>query len=315
MGKYIETLGQQLGTGVASNIIGTGMGLLLEGHNDRRQRQQQQRMNEIENTRAKEMVDYNFAKQLEMWKATSYGAQKAEMKKAGLNPALMYGMSGGGGITTGSAQPGSAGADAPKGGREVLDAMGISMEAAQLSLLKAQKENIEADTANKQGDAANKPIIGKNIAADTENKITQNFIMEIERDIKGATSNAAKAIVMHQLRITFEEMEMKVKEGLMKQKQMDAELTLQKAQAAKIYIDNELTKAQTTLSGTENEKKKQEIEEIKTEIRKMTDPQGIENYFERERIRLTDKGINVAIIAGTLGTILNFAGNFTPKKR
>ena len=37
-----------------------------------------------------------------MWKDTNYSAQMEELKKAGLNPGLLYGMSGGGATTIGT---------------------------------------------------------------------------------------------------------------------------------------------------------------------------------------------------------------------
>ena len=80
----------------------------------------------------------------EMWEKTNYSAQKEQMKKAGLNPALMYGMSGGGGVTTG---PSNATAEGQAGNTNI--GMGIQA-VAQLELLKAQKENIEADTEAKK---------------------------------------------------------------------------------------------------------------------------------------------------------------------
>lgn len=308
MGNWITALGQQLGTQAASTGLGTIMGLALEGHNDRRQMKQQTKLQNLQITGNKQMIDYQKMKDLEMWKETGPTGMTKQLKEAGLNPGLLYGMSGAGGATTGGS--GSVtGANAPQGGKEIIESMGMSMQGAQLQLLNAQRKNIEADTANKEADTTNKPIQGANIAADTENKLTQNFILEIERDIKGATSNAAKAMILHQLRITYEDMEIRIKEGKMTQQQLDAQLALQKAQAAKIYIDNELTKAQTTLSGTENEKKKQEIEMLKAEIRKITDPMGIENWIEREKLRLVDKGINVAIISATLGAVLRFTGH------
>ena len=53
------------------------MGLLLEGHNDRRQLRQQEKLQNLEIKGSKELTDYNAAKQLEMWKATNYPAQVA----------------------------------------------------------------------------------------------------------------------------------------------------------------------------------------------------------------------------------------------
>ena len=92
-------LGMQAASQAASGLIGTGMGLLLEGHNDRRQLRQQEKLQNLEIKGSKELTDYNAAKQLEMWKATNYPAQIEQMKLAGLNPALAYGMGGGGGVT------------------------------------------------------------------------------------------------------------------------------------------------------------------------------------------------------------------------
>lgn len=80
---------------------------------------------------------------LKFWKATSYPAQREMMEKAGLNPALMYGMGSGGGGIAGSA---SAMPSPAKGSFSIAEGM-------QLALMKAQKENIEADTAQKKAQA------------------------------------------------------------------------------------------------------------------------------------------------------------------
>jgi len=72
--------------------------------------------------------------QMDIWNRTNYGAQVAHMKKAGLNPALMYAKGGQGG-TTGSQTGGGA-----KGGQAVAMA---PMDVANLSLVKAQRAKIE----------------------------------------------------------------------------------------------------------------------------------------------------------------------------
>lgn len=152
----IGALGMMAANAIGGTILGIG--------NDQRQHKQNERNTRTQVKAQKELTDYNQAKALEMWKATGYGAQKAQMKEAGINPALMYGMGGGGGQSA-SVTPGSVGQGAsPSSGGETLGAMGMGL---QMALMKAQKENIEADTANKLGDAANKPIVGKNLEADT----------------------------------------------------------------------------------------------------------------------------------------------------
>lgn len=140
MGKFIDAVG--------GGVIGTGLGLLLEDHNDRRQIDQQKKLQDLQIGGQKELADYQQRQQMEMWNKTNYAAQIQHMKEAGLNPALMYGMGGGGGQTTGAAGQGQVGGGAaPNGGGE-LQGMGL-----QGAMMAAQIENIKADTENKKASA------------------------------------------------------------------------------------------------------------------------------------------------------------------
>ena len=107
---------------------------------------------------AKEMANINQQHNKDMFDYTGYQAQIAQMKAAGLNPALMYGSAGAGGSTQGGAgMAGSAGAgsgsvggtpSAPDTG--IISGAGMGM---QLGLMEAQKRNLEADAAKKEADA------------------------------------------------------------------------------------------------------------------------------------------------------------------
>lgn len=163
----IGALGQQ----AAGDLVGTGLGLLLEKHNDKRQLDQQQKLTDMQLGANMKMSDYNYGKQLQMWHDTNFSAQMEEMRKAGINPALIYGTSGGGATTIGSGSGGGgiSGGEAPHGGHEIMDIANQqqAQQIMQLELLKAQKANIDADTANKQAENQNIPLTGKNIQANT----------------------------------------------------------------------------------------------------------------------------------------------------
>ena len=61
--------------------------------------------------RTKELQEHAREQQMRTWNETNYLQQKEQMKKAGLNPAMMYGMGGGAGGSVASAG-GGAGAQA-----------------------------------------------------------------------------------------------------------------------------------------------------------------------------------------------------------
>ena len=79
-----------------------------------------------------------------MWDYTNYENQIRHLKAAGLNPALIYGMSGGGGTTAGSAQASGV-------GNPGTTAVGMGLEAAQL-LSNIRLTNAEATKAEAEAE-------------------------------------------------------------------------------------------------------------------------------------------------------------------
>lgn len=220
MGQFIESLGQTMVGQAAEGALG----LVLGGINDQRQIKQQQRLQELQIAGQKEMTDYSYAKQLQMWKDTNYSAQMEQLIKAGLNPGLIYGMGGGGGATTGGGSGQVTGATAPTGGKEAQELMGMGIQAqllkSQRDLITAQKENVEADTANKQAENPNIPKQGQVLEAQAANltqgienqKAQQKYteaqtdLAEIQKDIQGSEINDMKAVIKYGMRKLYSEM-------------------------------------------------------------------------------------------------------------
>lgn len=180
----------QLGLQTAGQAVGYGMGILREKHNDKRQIEQQERLQQMQITGQKQMTDYNYAKQMQMWKDTNYSAQKDELKKAGLNPGLLYGMTGGGGATTGSGGGSVQGATAQQNPGETKESMemGMSMAqmAAQTALILAQKTKTETEVPKVEAET-------KNTEADTQNKILNSVIQDYTGKDMKLTYNRIKA--------------------------------------------------------------------------------------------------------------------------
>ncbi len=91
--------------------------------------------------------------EMENWEKTNYEAQRKHMEKAGLNPALMYGGSGGGSMIMDSGTGGSAASGQAPTPQDGLGAMGIGL--MQAANLKSQTKLNEA-MANKANAEATK---------------------------------------------------------------------------------------------------------------------------------------------------------------
>lgn len=104
---------------------------------------------------------------------TAYQRQVADMKNAGLNPALMYG-----GSASGASTPSASSATSVDPGQPGLNPIGLLAQIQQLHLLKSQKANIDADTAKKHQDIKESDVRIDQIHANTANLLKELDLMD-----------------------------------------------------------------------------------------------------------------------------------------
>lgn len=93
--------------------------------------------------------------QMKTWKDTGYGAQMQMMKDAGLNPGLMYGMSGGGGQTTGSQGGGSASGNSSHAPMDIGASVQAGLMGAQTAKLIAETNLLKNQNKTESGKMEN----------------------------------------------------------------------------------------------------------------------------------------------------------------
>jgi hypothetical protein len=124
--------------------------------------------------------------QFQQWLRTNYPAQVEQMKKAGLNVGLMYGMKGGGGTTTGSqgggsAAGGSAGLGmAPQRRKEMQ--LAEMMMGLQMDKLKADTKLVEAQADNESPTRKDGKTYQEIMKLQKENNILQKDINWYEKN-------------------------------------------------------------------------------------------------------------------------------------
>lgn len=282
---FLETLGGQ--------AAGAAMGLMLQDYNDQRQIRQQQELQNMQIRGNKQMMDYGYMKQLQMWKDTNYRAQIQQMKAAGLSPGLIYGMKGGGGITTGSPSGGVQGANAPMGGGEIQNMMGMGL---QMQMMKAQIDNMNADTEKKKVETTKTGGVDTqkvqteimDITQGIQNKQAQQALTEvqtaiqqIQKRILAGTEQEAIDLAVAELGSAQQKvMQLEIKTFIDRATQHDIVDTI-KAELAGTVLQNYLTKAQTT---TEKGKPAIQKGEIDLMLKQGTDilRRGVQRYRELE---------------------------------
>lgn len=154
MGNAISQILSEAGGSLAGGVVNAGLGMAIGAINRNQQEVQQRNFMNQQLLANEALTDYNQKAAFKMWEDTNYPAQVEQLKKAGLNSALLYGKGGGGGatanVTPGNVQAGQA---APDSGNVAGMTMQGEMMGMQIQLLRAQKENIEADTKNKEAQA------------------------------------------------------------------------------------------------------------------------------------------------------------------
>ena len=178
--KYIEKMGDILGM-VGGALSGALSGVGRKGREQRQQGYTKDLMG-LQQKNQQALNQQGHQLQMDMWNKTNYGAQMEHLKGAGLNPALMYGMSGGGGTTAGSQSGGSAAGGQGAKVNESQIGQGTSMG----MLTKAQIENINEQT-RKTGIEADK-------LAGIDTKKTEQDVKESEGRVRNLTATEKKLL-------------------------------------------------------------------------------------------------------------------------
>lgn len=241
-------------TGIALGMQAAGAVGQVFGVGNKRQVRQQARLNAEQVKSQKEMADYSFMKQMEMWNNTNYGAQVEHMKKAGLNPALLYGKGGGGGVTTGSGASTGVGGASAEGPSQAMSGMGqLGMMPAQVELIKAQTENVKADTANKAGvEPKLKEAQAASLLQGIENAKQQQQLTEVQTRLAKISEVIQGGTIETQIdRMEFEtekiaaEMDIAMNEAYISKETKLEKVKIVQEEAIGAVLKNVLTAAQT----------------------------------------------------------------------
>lgn len=266
MGKWAD-----FAIGAGQSILGAGLGIMLGREQDKRQLQQQRHLTDMQFDAQRRMLDYSKQKELEMWKATNYPAQVAQLKQAGLNPGLLYGMSGGGGTTVGGGSPSISGGTAAghSGEPQALAGMGmqLGMMAAQQELLKSQARlnNVEADKKAGVDTQEAKTRIA-NILQGVENQKAQQELTQVQTNIarlderlKDETIDNMEELTDWQVQKAAQETNNLWLQGLITKATANDVIDKLHAEAIGAYIENALKKQSISQSEEQVKKWAQEI--------------------------------------------------------
>lgn len=317
----------QLGMETANNAVGALMGLALEKHNDKRQIKQQQKLTDMQVSANRNLTQFNFDKQLEMWNKTNYGAQMQHLKEAGLNPGLLYGMGGAGGATTGGGSGSVSGASAPTGGGEV---MGMMMQKSQLQLMEAQKENIQAQTDKTKVETTKTAGVDtelaqtqiKDLLQGIENKKAQEMLTEVQTDLANVDKmfktqgfDASLAKLKYETNIALQTLNILRNDAIISEETWSTKIDMVQSEAAGILLRNSLTKSQTELT---EQQIQGIIQSIKTQVRQLQQgdralsQKDKDIIIDQERNKLIETGIWVGGASNIIGSAVDI---FTKGKK
>lgn len=139
------------------HLIGGALGLVSGVAQGIGNRNAQERSMRLAQNLNRENALFNHQLQMRLWRETNYEAQVEQMKKAGLNPALMYGSAG----SAGSTQAIGAGDVSALDMKNPNYGIEGAMIGAQMDLVKAQAEKTEAEAENMRMDNEVKKTYGK----------------------------------------------------------------------------------------------------------------------------------------------------------
>lgn len=189
-----------LGSGIFS-IFGAGLNAAMSSGTANEQWGNQLKLMDIQNRYNEQMAKNNQLRNKDLWDYTNYENQKQHIKNAGLNPALMYGMGGGGGVSANGAQGQGVTQPTDRSVEMGLKQQGLGLQlasiASQVDLNKSQAKKNEAEAEKISGvDTKVQEATIDNLIAQTSNeKVKKGLILgqirvaDAEEELKRNTAD------------------------------------------------------------------------------------------------------------------------------
>ena len=170
--------------GATGQVASGVLGMIGQRQREKRAMKNTRELMDIQFRNQKQLDKYGQELQLETWEKTNYPAQVAMLKEAGMNPGLLYGNGGPGGVTGSQGGGSAASGSAPAPQDWPLDIGQAAMMAAQIKLMNAQanKTEKEANVIAETGIQEAQSRIAK-LIAETTNEETKNKLIALEADI------------------------------------------------------------------------------------------------------------------------------------
>nr|DAT43909.1 MAG TPA: hypothetical protein [Microviridae sp.] len=191
MGLDVKQIGQTALNTLSGGVVGGALGLFgkLFGKKEPSKKELMKQAWEYEKEGmamqyqyGQQAADAEYQRNLNMWKATSYGAQTREMEKAGLSKGLMYGNGGGQAAST-------AGGDGMQPSGPKVNPVEVALQqqamGLQLKQIEAQNRLANAETTKTLAEA------NKIAGVDTKGQELSNKWQEVENRIQLSKENIA----------------------------------------------------------------------------------------------------------------------------
>lgn len=278
-----------IGGGIAGNIgpVAGALYSMFGPSRDtlrREQREDQQEFTNMQVNANKDLASYTSGLQFDMMNKTAAPWQVEKLKEAGLNPALMYGTSGGGGGTTGSASAGSASSgQAASSAATRANEIGMGMQLAQMGLMTAQAEKTKAETEKIKG--ADTELA----KAQTGKTTTETGLANIQLEVAGKTREAAIQTIEETAARALAEAVQAQQKQVITEQTMQEQISKIKTEAIGAIIENEVKRSGVNLNNAR-------IKEIAANIEQRWKGQDIdvENNKRMTEAMLWGAGIHAA---------------------
>jgi len=245
---------------------------------ERRAMKNTQKLMGIQQQNQMELDKFGQQLQLDTWEKTSYPAQVKMLEEAGLNPGLLYGNGGPGGVTGSQGGGSAASGNAPAPQPMPLDLGNALKAAAEIKLLDAQTKKLEAETnvVNTTGVPEAQTRIQEasyrmeNIKAVTENEKAKNALINAQNEYQKIQNNIANNTseeLIKQVQLNNEKLANDVRIGLAQAKVSESTVNEAITQIQRANVEQSLRIA---LAKENINKTKEETEKLIREITVMT---------------------------------------------